>query len=142
MLVHWYIALMHAQWSITKDQNSDSYTFRNSRVDDRFLAHVPGANLTQAVPLHGRLVEDAARFTVRKVPGTQHYRCEVSLTICSKVFSAYPYDARIFYDPQVAANYSARALTVNLANAESGAAPGVVNLSIQTGAQPQTWAFV
>jgi len=133
---------MHAQWSITKDQNSDYYTFRNSRVNDRFLAHMPGANLTQAAPLHGRFMAEAAHFTVRKVPGTQHYRCEVSLTICVIVSSANSYDARIFYEPQVAANYNARALTVNLANAEPGAAPGAVNLSIQTGAQPQTWAFV
>jgi hypothetical protein len=134
-----YIALMHAQWIVEKDPNGDWYTFKNSRVADRFLALQPGAAPGNGAALSGRVLTDAALFTIRKVPGSQKFRCEVSLTICVIVSSADSYDARIFYAPQNATNYNARALAVNLNNAT----PKAANLRTHTAEAPtQTWSFI
>jgi len=103
-------------WFVAKVQNSDCYTFKNSRVADRFLAPPPGAPGNDAA-LSGRVGAEAARFNVRKIPGTQLYK--------------------IFFDSLVATNH--RGLAVNLVNAAPNAAPGAVNLRTQTA---QTWSFV
>ncbi|KIM35072.1 hypothetical protein M413DRAFT_432892 [Hebeloma cylindrosporum] len=91
------------RWIVEKDQNSDSYTLKNSRVADRFLAPQPGAAPENNANLSGRAVADAARFTIRKVPGTQLYK--------------------IFFDSFVTTDHSARGLALNLANAAPNAAP-------------------
>jgi hypothetical protein len=69
---------MHSQWIVAKDLNSDCYTFKNSRVADRFLASPPGGVPLDNAALSGRVEAGAARFTIRKIPGTKLYKCEVS----------------------------------------------------------------
>jgi hypothetical protein len=63
------------------------------------------------------------------------------LSNCVIVSSADSYDARIFYDSLAGNTHRAPGLSVNLANV-AAAAPVGVNLSIRTGAETQTWAFV
>ena len=132
------MALIHAQWIVTKDPNNDWYTFKNSRVEDRFLAPAPGAAPTENAVLRGRATAEAARFTIRKVPGTKLYKYESSLTIYAIVPNT---DARIFYDSLAGNTHRAPGLSVNLDDV-AAVAPVAVNLSVRTGAQTQTWAFV
>ena len=63
--------LMHSQWIVTKQPNSDYYTFKNN---DRFLA--PKHVAADGIALIGRAAEQ--RFAIRKVPGIHLYKCEVS----------------------------------------------------------------
>jgi len=71
---------MYSQWIVTKDADGDSYTFKNSRTGahDRFL----GTHNNDA-PDAGRVLQvrdndDQKNFTIRKVPDTNYYKCEVS----------------------------------------------------------------
>jgi hypothetical protein len=76
-----HIALMQSQWTIIGvPPNSDHYTFKSSTVADHFLVpdvaenDLPG----NGTALIGRPGSQAAHFTVRNVPGTRQYKCDVS----------------------------------------------------------------
>jgi hypothetical protein len=77
--------LIHFQWKVAKDTASDRYTFESSRVAGTFLGlgpvpeeGGPGLMAGEGTALYGRDTDAKQLFTIRKVPGTHLYKCEVS----------------------------------------------------------------
>jgi len=76
---------MQSQWTIRKwTHYSDQYTFKSSTIADHFLVPdvAQGERPENGTALIGGPGAQPVPFTVRNVPGTRLYKCEVLTQLC------------------------------------------------------------